>query len=204
MSPTVPVTGIVPVRARDLFAGYPKALKPVWDRSAGLTTQVKVPVSVALWPTRTKCRACRKTFTDLVVLSMFCSYECAGLPAPPADPAVAPRECRRAARPHEETPSGWVFKRRFRTAAEAAEWQQTGTNLYRCSCCWAIHSGHPGTVGPADGTPRVAPDWPSAEGFARCVDALLTARRVSRRNVRVVEEAERDTRAVLLALRDKN
>lgn len=184
----------IPREVRDLYARHRAALAPIWDPQVGLTVGVRVPASVALAPDRTRCRACRKGFGDLVVLRMYCSYRCAGLPAPDPDPETAPRVCKRAARSDE--PGRWVFKQRFDTAAEAARFLKPGLVLYRCRSCWACHLGNVSTP-PAQAVPIAAH---TGDRFTDCVHALLQARGEDPGDAAAVAAAKRDVRAVLAVL----
>lgn len=47
-----------------------------------------------LYPQRQRCRTCRRCFNFVVILRLYCSRNCAGLPEQPADTDDLPRRCR--------------------------------------------------------------------------------------------------------------
>jgi hypothetical protein len=47
-----------------------------------------------LYPERQRCRACRRHFDFIVILRLYCSRSCAGLPEQPANTEDLPRKCR--------------------------------------------------------------------------------------------------------------
>jgi hypothetical protein len=180
---------------RDLHDRYRTGLAPIWSPQTGLTIEIKVPAKTALAPERTRCKKCRSAFGDLIVLRMFCSYRCAGLPAPTRDVTKAPRECRRAARSDER--GEWAFKQKFETAQAAQRYLKPGTNLYRCSHCFFLHIGNaspPSQVG--------LPPAPSGNGLlGDSVLAVLQARGQKETSAAAVAAAKRDVRAVFGVLR---
>lgn len=191
------VSAPLPRALRDLHDQYRTALAPIWDPHTGLTVRIKVPAKTALAPERTRCKTCRSGFGDLIVLRMFCSYRCAGLPEPDTNPATAPRVCKRAARTDE--PGEWVLKQKFATEDAAARYLKPGMACYRCSNCFALHLGN------QSAPPKVgAPTAPiGATLFEDCVLAVLHARGETGQNPAAVAAAKRDARAVLTALKDR-
>lgn len=95
-------------------------------------------MATTLYPTRTRCFACRKKLDDVIIDGMFCSYKCAKVKAPSQKVADAPRHCKR------EVGGKWDFKTRY-THEEAVplKWRQDpATNIYRCDYCHYLHIGH--------------------------------------------------------------
>jgi hypothetical protein len=167
-------TPLLPRALRELHARHAKGLAPIWDPRAGLTVGIKVPAKTTLAPVRTRCKECRGSLGDLVVLRMFCSYRCAGLPKPDGKAATAPRECKRAGRTDERTP--WVFKQKFDTAEAAERYLKPGMTVYRCSNCFFLHLGNSSPT-PTPGLPAL----PTGNGLlGDCVAAVLQARGESR------------------------
>jgi hypothetical protein len=197
--PVVPAPAVhapLPRALRDLYASHHQALAPIWDPTSGLTVDIKVPASVALHPTRKRCKACNYALGNEAILRMFCSYACAGLPEPDLNPETAPRPCKRAARSDEA--GEWAFKQRFTTPETAGRYLRPGTTLYRCANCFFLHIGNvsaPPTVG--------IPDAPtSGRGpFEDAVLAVLHGRRITSPSPAEIANVKRDVRAVFDALR---
>ena len=191
MAPAPPLSRAL----RDLHAQYRDGLAPVWDPYTGLTTTIKVPASVALAPVRTRCRACRTLMADLVVLRMYCSYRCAGLPEPVIDVAAAPRQCKRAARSDEH--GEWAPKNKYETVEQATPYVRGGTQVYRCANCFFLHIGN-ASPPPQRGLPPVA----TGNGglFEDCVAALLKARGEDPTSAPLSAAAKRDVRTVFEVL----
>lgn len=191
MAPNSPL----PRSLRDLYARYRKGLTPIWDPRSGLTVTIKVPAKTALAPVRTRCKECRGGLGDLVVLRLFCSYKCAGLPRPDAVVVSAPRECKRAARSDER--GEWVFKQKFDTAESAQRYVKPGTTVYRCANCFFLHIGNV-SAPPRAGLPAV----PTGNGLlGDCVAAVLQARGQKAESAAAVAAAKRDVRAVFEVLK---
>jgi hypothetical protein len=186
------MTALLSRALRDLHASHRKGLAPIWDPNSGLTVRLKVSASTALVPERTRCKECRNGLDDLVVLRMFCSYSCAGLPEPDENPGTAPRMCKRAARTDE--PGEWVFKQRFATEEAASRYLKPGMNVYRCSNCFALHLGNM-SAPPKTGVPS-APTGVGNDLFGNCVLAVLHARGELEGSLAAVAAAKRDVRAV--------
>ena len=55
------------------------------------STMSKKLSDALLYPERKKCRRCRGAFTFIVIDRQYCSYDCAGVPAP--DVTEHPRSC---------------------------------------------------------------------------------------------------------------
>lgn len=182
---------LLPRALRDLHARYSRALAPIWNPRTGLTVDIKVPAKTALAPERTRCKECRAALGDLVVLRLYCSYRCAGLPKPVSNVNSAPRECRRAARSDER--GDWVFKQQFDTADAAQRYLKPGTTVYRCSNCFFLHIGNV-SAPPTAGLPAT----PTGNGLlGDCVAAVLQARGQKPDSAAAVAAAKRDVRAVL-------
>lgn len=205
---TGPAPRLLSRALRDLHASHGAGLQPIWDPREGLTVALRVPASTTLAPARTRCKACRSGLGDLVVLRLFCSYACAGLPEPHHDPEAAPRECKRAARSDE--PGDWVFKQRFETPEAAARYMRPGTGVYRCRNCFFLHIGNHspapsivhGTVGGSGARSNVgAPGAHGQDLFTVCVQNLLATRGESSSDPAAVAAAKRDVRAVVEGLR---
>jgi hypothetical protein len=179
---------------REMHAKYATGLAPVWDQTQGLTVALRVPAKTALFPERTRCKACRSAFGGLVVLRMFCSYKCAGLPQPDLNLATAPRYCKRAARSDER--GEWAFKQRFAVAEDAERFLRPGTTLYRCANCFALHIGNV-SAPPRTGAPGVPAAPTGSDLFTSCVEAVLHARRADPSSAAALAAAKRDVRAVL-------
>lgn len=186
---------LLPRALRELHAKYATGLKPVWDPRTGLTVDVKVPAKTTLFPTRKRCKACQSGFGDIVILRMFCSYKCAGLPTPDKNANTAPRVCKRAARSDER--GEWAFKQRFTDAADAQRYLRPGTTLYRCSNCFFLHIGNV-SAPPANTIPS-APKTGQGK-FADAVAAVLHTRGQSADKPAAVAAAKRDVRAVFEVL----
>lgn len=115
-----------------------------------------------LYPDRKRCRKCRSYFGFLIVDRLYCSYACAGVPAPPLwdpnNPLIYPRKCRTAIPPYTDT---WKPKQRFDTPEEAekALLQAPGKEVYHCDFCRHWHIGSPSidpaASSPAQTTPRL-------------------------------------------------
>lgn len=95
-------------------------------------------MKTSLYPERTRCLTCRKKFVDTVLNGTFCSYPCAGSPAPSGRVGDAPRNCKR------EINGKWDFKTRFKAETEIPEKLRNdpATNIYRCNYCLFLHVGH--------------------------------------------------------------
>lgn len=178
---------------RDLYATHRQGLAPIWDPNTGLTVALRVPASTSLAPQRTRCKACSKGLGDLVVLRMFCSYACAGLPVPDFNPETAPRMCKRAARSDEK--GNWVLKQAFTSGEAAQRYLKPGMTTYRCANCFGVHLGNV-SAPPQTGVPS-APKSATGDLFADCVLAVLHARGESPDKASAVAAAKRDARAVL-------
>lgn len=96
-----------------------------------------------LYPWRRRCYACRSYFGFLVVDRLYCSYECAGLPAPDyTNMKLVPRCCKVKVR------GQWVRKRRWTCPEEAPAHltrrrdRTREENLYHCTYCRGYHVGH--------------------------------------------------------------
>lgn len=184
-------SGLLSRALRDLYATHRVGLAPIWHPATGLTTTMKVPASTSLYPARTRCKQCAHSFGDLVVLQMFCSYRCAGLPNPDTNPDTAPRMCKRAARSDEH--GEWVLKNKFITEQDAARYLRDGTVCYRCANCFFLHIGN-SSPAPQQGLPPVQT---GTDVFADAVGALLRARGEAADNAASVAAAKRDVRTVL-------
>lgn len=186
-------TMLLPRALRDLHAQYRAGLAPIWDPATGLTVAIKVPAKTTLAPVRTRCKKCRNGFGDLIVLGMFCTYGCAGLPEPDTNPDTAPRQCKRAARSDER--GEWVFKQKFLNPEQAQRYLKPGTSLYRCSNCFFLHIGN-ASAPPKQGIPAA----PTGNGrFGDCVLAVLHARG-QKDTPAAIAAAKRDVRAVFEVL----
>lgn len=196
VTPAPSVHAPLPRALRDLYATHHQALAPIWDPATGLTVNIKVPASIALHPTRKRCKACNHALGNEAVLRMFCTYACAGLPSPDFNTTTAPRQCKRAARSDEA--GEWAFKQRFTTEQAAAHYLRPGTTLYRCSNCFFLHIGNV-SAPPQVGIPS-APT--SGRGpFEDAVLAVLHTRRLTAPTPVEVANVKRDVRAVFDALR---
>jgi hypothetical protein len=80
-----------------------------------------------LYPDRKRCRTCRNYFDFTVILRLYCSYECAGLPERPSDPADLPRQYRVL------RDGVWTHKSVFRTP-EDAEMEAVMQGIYSYAC----------------------------------------------------------------------
>lgn len=91
-----------------------------------------------LFPQRQRCSKCRKKLEKVVVSGMYCSYSCAGVPAPSRNVDDAPRPCKR------QINGQWDFKKRYRCEEEVQKKlrDDPGTNIYRCEYCYHLHVGH--------------------------------------------------------------
>lgn len=186
---------VLPRALRELHARHASGLKPIWDPRTGLTVEIRVPAATALYPERTRCKRCRSGLDDLVVLRMFCSYKCAGLPAPDKNPSTAPRVCKRAARSDEK--GEWAFKQKFTHPQDAARFLREGTTLYRCSNCFFLHIGNV-SAPPSSHVPVASPTGKGK--FADAVAAVLHARGQDPTKAAAVAAAKRDVRAVFEVL----
>lgn len=187
---------LLPRALRDLYAAHRKGLAPIWDPRTGLTVSIKVPASVALAPERTRCKACRGALKDLVVLRLFCSYKCAGLPKPDTNLSTAPRVCKRAARSDER--GEWAFKQKFETETAAQRYLKPGTTLYRCANCFFLHIGNV-SAPPRPGLPAAPTSGTSL--FDDCVLAVLHGRGQKPESTAAVAAAKRDVRNVMEVLK---
>jgi hypothetical protein len=96
-----------------------------------------MPTPLKYYPQRQRCHRCRIYFGPLVVLGLYCSYECAGKPDPRGVPAEQwPREH------YIPTPRGRLPKRAYlnRTMARDAA-VASGKAWYTCTFCWTWHIG---------------------------------------------------------------
>lgn len=184
-------SGLLSRALRDLYATYRVGLAPIWHPATGLTVTMKVPASTSLYPHRTRCKQCAHSFGDLVVLRMFCSYRCAGLPDPDTNPDTAPRMCKRAARSDEH--GEWVLKNKFVTEQDAARYLRDGTVCYRCANCFFLHIGN-SSPAPQHGLPPVQT---GTDVFADAVSELLRTRGEAATNPAAFAAAKRDVRTVL-------
>ena len=98
----------------------------------------KKSMAEKLFPSRTRCKTCRKNLTDVVLSGLYCSYPCAGKPVPSKNVSAAPRHCKR------EVNGSWDFKTKFRSVDDvpAKLRQDPGTNIYECDYCLFLHVGH--------------------------------------------------------------
>jgi hypothetical protein len=184
----------LPRALRDLYACHRTGLAPIWHPATGLAVDIKVPAGTTLAPARTRCKACRKSLGDLVVLQMYCSYPCAHLPAPGNDVASAPRECKRAAR--DDEPGEWTFKQKFPTRVAAGRYLRPGSNVYRCGHCFFLH------IGNASPPPRTGlPATPTGHGIlGDATLAILQVRGQKEDSPAALAAAKRDARAVFEVL----
>jgi hypothetical protein len=87
------------------------------------------------YPARSRCLACRKYFGFLVIKRLWCSYDCAGMPAPSADPADWPRE-------HRTRAGEAKVSYHHPEEVNAAQHEHETIHLYLCSYCGTYHLGH--------------------------------------------------------------
>ncbi|WP_424862871.1 hypothetical protein [Streptomyces sp. MMS24-I29] len=75
---------------------------------------------------------------DPVLMGVYCTPKCAGLPEPAARPEDAPRKCVTV------RDSRTVFKRRYRSIGEIPDRirQDSSTDHYSCGHCGHWHIGH--------------------------------------------------------------
>lgn len=92
-------------------------------------------VSNWFYPERRRCLACRKFFSFLVVKRLYCSYECAGVPAPSDNPADWPREHRTAS---GDAKASYAHPGEVRSA----QTNEANIHLYPCNYCFTYHLGH--------------------------------------------------------------
>lgn len=97
-------------------------------------------MSEQLFPDRRRCKKCRKGLGERqapVLMGLYCSWSCAGLPMPAARADDAPRQCR------TQRDGGWVFKRRYRHLGEIPQVlrDQATTSWYWCTHCAHLHIG---------------------------------------------------------------
>lgn len=90
------------------------------------------------YPSRQRCKTCRKAFKELVLGGLYCSYKCGHFPAPAKTITDAPRGCKR------EVNNKWDYKTRYRSEAEVPKKYQDdpSTNIYNCDNCRMYHIGH--------------------------------------------------------------
>lgn len=93
-----------------------------------------------LYPERKRCRTCRSYMDFTVILRLFCSRECAGLPEQPVDILELPRKCR------VRVDGTWRRKAVYFTPdeAETASIRQVTQNWYPCEPpdgCGMYHLG---------------------------------------------------------------
>ena len=91
-----------------------------------------------LFPQRQRCKTCRKSFTDIVLAGVYCSYKCGKFSAPAKTIDDAPRSCKR------EVNNSWGYKTRFKAPSEVPPKYQNdpSTNIYLCDNCRTYHIGH--------------------------------------------------------------
>lgn len=92
----------------------------------------------ACYPTRQRCKTCRKSFKENVLGGLYCSYKCGNYPSPAKNITDAPRGCKR------EVNGKWDYKTRFRSESEVPKKYQDdpSTNIYECDNCHMYHIGH--------------------------------------------------------------
>lgn len=92
------------------------------------------------YPDRVRCLACRSYFGFVVVDGLFCSYGCARVPEPSADPADWPREhySRPQGTPERRAKRDWMYRHLAERAAK-----RNGKQAYRCTYCLGWHIGSP-------------------------------------------------------------
>lgn len=92
-----------------------------------------------LFPKRQRCKACGKKLEQTVVLGLYDSYRCAGMPGPAKTTEAAPRECK------TEREGKWEWKRRYRSESEIPTKlrEDPSSNWYWCTTsCGTLHIGH--------------------------------------------------------------
>lgn len=90
-----------------------------------------------VYPVRKRCGRCRQYFAWVVLLGVYCSPECAGMPRPSLNPDDWPRE-------HYTKGYGGPkrLKRAFLSEEEAKRWAgKRGKEAYRCNYCLTWHIG---------------------------------------------------------------
>ena len=95
-----------------------------------------------LYPDRARCLACRSYFGFIAVDGLFCSYRCAGIAEPSADPAEWPREHWTRDRGSEvrRPKRDWITRA---DADHAARSIGRGKVAYQCGYCLGWHIGTP-------------------------------------------------------------
>ena len=91
------------------------------------------------YPDRQRCKKCRGKLNSPVVSGLYCSYPCAGRPAPSTDPAAAPRSCAYT-RPGDDRPR---FKKRYdaESLVPAELRSRADRQVYLCDYCLGWHTG---------------------------------------------------------------
>lgn len=97
-----------------------------------------MPTPLKYWPERARCHTCRIYFGPLVILGLYCSYECAGKPDPRRVPVAEwPRQ-------HVTWTKhrGVVAKRSYLNREQAQKAAaMNGKKWYTCTFCWTWHIG---------------------------------------------------------------
>lgn len=95
-------------------------------------------VNKDFYPTRQRCKTCRKKLEKVVVAGQFCSYKCGKFTEPAKTIGEAPRGCKR------QVDGRWDYKTRFLFPEQVPEkFQQDPTsNIYLCDNCRTWHIGH--------------------------------------------------------------
>lgn len=90
------------------------------------------------YPTRQRCKTCRKGLTDTILAALYCSHRCGGFPLPAKTVEDAPRSCKR------QVNNSWGYKTRYRYEGEVPKKYQDdpSTNIYLCDNCRMFHIGH--------------------------------------------------------------
>lgn len=91
-----------------------------------------------LFPTRQRCKTCRKKLDEIVIAGQYCSYRCGHFPSPSKTIEDAPRGCKR------ENNGKWEYKVRYKSPdVVPAKWHNDpSTNIYLCDNCRMYHIGH--------------------------------------------------------------
>lgn len=97
-----------------------------------------------LYPSRQRCKTCRKALNKLVLSGLYCSYKCGGYALPAKTITEAPRSCKR------EVNNKWDYKVRFLSKEEVPlkHRNDPATNIYECENCHFLHIGHSRPVEP--------------------------------------------------------
>lgn len=90
------------------------------------------------YPTRQRCKTCRKKLEKVVLAGQFCSYKCGGFPEPAKTVTEAPRGCKR------QVDGRWDYKTRYLYPEQIPDKfkQDPTTNVYLCDNCRTYHIGH--------------------------------------------------------------